>query len=53
MKATCKGWFWGVGATRVSVLRHFPRSVRERMAVANPDLDGKVAESVRFHERML
>ncbi len=43
---------WRIGATRESVLRHFPHSVRERIAGANPDLDGKVADHVRFHECM-
>lgn len=43
---------WRIGVTRDAILRYFPPAVRERIAGANPDLDGKVVEYVRWHECM-
>lgn len=43
---------WRIGVTRDAVLRYFPPAVRDRIAGANPDLDGKVVEYVRWHECM-
>ncbi|EIZ1085989.1 hypothetical protein MPI44_004537 [Klebsiella oxytoca] len=43
---------WRIGVTRDAVLRYFPPAVRERIAGANPDLDGRVVEHVRWHECM-
>lgn len=43
---------WRIGVSQDSVLRHFPPSVRVRIAGATPDLDGKVMEYVRWHECM-
>ncbi|MEQ0217902.1 HAD domain-containing protein [Klebsiella sp. CN_Kp114] len=43
---------WRIGVSRDAILRHFPPAVRERIAGANPDLDGKVVEYVRWQECM-
>lgn len=43
---------WRIGVERQELLRIFPDVIRARIAGCTPDLDGSVAQYVRWHECM-